>query len=133
MIAGETEVLGENLVPPQIPHDQVRFRAPDRSGGKPTTNRLSYGVALAHAVTPLNSVHCSIFDRTPTVLMENIRNFPQSLQANTGIVPQNRPRPLTSMSSSIYHSRIGLPFETAYFKLVTRPLNKNICKYTLRL
>jgi hypothetical protein len=50
-IAGETEVLGENLhqrhfVPPQIPHDQVRFRAPDRSGGKPATNRLSYGAAI---------------------------------------------------------------------------------------
>jgi hypothetical protein len=32
-IAGETEELGENLpqrhfVPPQIPHDQVRFRNP---------------------------------------------------------------------------------------------------------
>jgi hypothetical protein len=39
-IAGKTEVLGENLpqrhfVPPQIPHGQVRFRTPDRSGGKP--------------------------------------------------------------------------------------------------
>jgi hypothetical protein len=50
-IAGETEVLGENLpqrhfVPPQIPHDQVRFRTPDRSVGKPATNRLSYGAAL---------------------------------------------------------------------------------------
>jgi hypothetical protein len=50
-IAEETEVLGENLpqrhfVPPQIPHDQVRFRTPDRSGGKPATNRLSYGAAL---------------------------------------------------------------------------------------
>jgi hypothetical protein len=49
-IAGETEVLGENLaqrhfVPPQIPHDQVRFRTPDCSGGKPATNRLSYGAA----------------------------------------------------------------------------------------
>jgi hypothetical protein len=49
-IAGETEVLGENLpqrhfVPPQILHDQVRFRTPDRSGGKPATNRLSYGEA----------------------------------------------------------------------------------------
>jgi hypothetical protein len=49
-IAGETEELGENLpqshfVPPQIPHDQVRFRTPDRSGGKPATNRLSYGAA----------------------------------------------------------------------------------------
>jgi hypothetical protein len=50
-IAGETEELGENLpqrhlVPPQIPHDQVRFRTPDSSGGKPATNRLSYGAAF---------------------------------------------------------------------------------------
>jgi hypothetical protein len=50
-IAGETEILGENLpqrhfVPPQIPHDQVQFRTPDRSGGKPATNRLSYGAAF---------------------------------------------------------------------------------------
>jgi hypothetical protein len=50
-IAGETEELGESLpqrhfVPPQIPNDQVRFRTPDRSGGKPATNRLSYGAAL---------------------------------------------------------------------------------------
>jgi hypothetical protein len=49
-IAGETEELGENLpqrhfVPPQNPHDQVRFRTPDRSGGKPASNRLSYGAA----------------------------------------------------------------------------------------
>jgi hypothetical protein len=50
-IAGETEELGKNLpqrhfVPPQIPHDQVGFRTPDRSGGKPATNRLSYGAAF---------------------------------------------------------------------------------------
>jgi hypothetical protein len=50
-IAGETEELGKNLLqrhffPPHIPHDQVRFRTPDRSGGKPATNRLSYGAAL---------------------------------------------------------------------------------------
>jgi hypothetical protein len=49
-IVGETEGLGDNLpqrhfVPPQIPHDQVRFRTPDRSGGKPATNCLSYGAA----------------------------------------------------------------------------------------
>jgi hypothetical protein len=47
-IAGETEVLGENLpqrhfVPPQIPHDQ------ERSGGKPATNRLSYGAAFSES------------------------------------------------------------------------------------
>jgi hypothetical protein len=50
-IAGETEVLGENLpqrhfVPPQIPHEQVQFRTPNRSGGKPATNSLSYGAAI---------------------------------------------------------------------------------------
>jgi hypothetical protein len=57
-IAGETEVLGENLpqrhfVPPQIPHDQVLFRTPDRSGGKPVTNRLSYGAAILSQLVDL--------------------------------------------------------------------------------
>jgi hypothetical protein len=57
-IAGETEELGENLpqrhfVPPQIPHDQVRFRTPDRSGRKPATNRLSYGAASLTAYLSL--------------------------------------------------------------------------------
>jgi hypothetical protein len=35
------------LCPPQIPHDQTRARTPDRSGGKPATNRLSYGAAYS--------------------------------------------------------------------------------------
>jgi hypothetical protein len=61
-LAGETEVLGENppqrhFVPPQIPHDQVRFRTPDRSGGKPVTNRLSYGAAPAPIFTLLLHLH----------------------------------------------------------------------------
>jgi hypothetical protein len=37
------------LCPPQIPHDQVRFGTPDRSGGKPATNRLSYGTTLPYS------------------------------------------------------------------------------------
>jgi hypothetical protein len=56
-LAGETEVLGENLppaplCPPQNPTWQTRSRTPDRSGGKPATNRLLLIVArLAYSTT----------------------------------------------------------------------------------
>jgi hypothetical protein len=33
------------LCPPQIPNDQIGDRTPGRRGGKPATNRLSYGAA----------------------------------------------------------------------------------------
>jgi hypothetical protein len=39
-LAGETEILGENLPHHKIPHDQTRVWT---QGGKPATNRLSYG------------------------------------------------------------------------------------------
>jgi hypothetical protein len=60
-IAGEAEELGENLpqrhfVPPQIPHDQVRFRTLDRSGGKPATNHLSYGAPYPIALVRLEGL-----------------------------------------------------------------------------
>jgi hypothetical protein len=40
------------FVPLQIPHDQVQFRTPDRSGGKSATNRLSYGAATILRLLP---------------------------------------------------------------------------------
>jgi hypothetical protein len=46
-LAGETEVLGENL--PQrhfCPSQNPTWADPGRRGGKPTTNLLSYGAAL---------------------------------------------------------------------------------------
>jgi hypothetical protein len=49
--AGETEVLGENLpqrhfCPSQNPKSPDLGLNPGRHGGKPATNRLSYGAAI---------------------------------------------------------------------------------------
>jgi hypothetical protein len=54
-LAGETEVLGENLpqrhfCPSQNPTWSNPGLNPGRRDGKPATNRLSYGAALAHAL-----------------------------------------------------------------------------------
>jgi hypothetical protein len=52
-LAGETEVLGENLpqrhfCPSQNPTCPDPSLNPDRRGGKPATNRLSYGAAQGY-------------------------------------------------------------------------------------
>jgi hypothetical protein len=50
MIGKETEVLGENLPQCRFVHHKHHMFCPDanpgRLGGKPATNRLSYGTAL---------------------------------------------------------------------------------------
>jgi hypothetical protein len=65
-LAGETEVLGENLpqrhfCPSQNPSRPDPGLNPGRRGGKPATNSLSYGAArrevLAHITQPKEEVH----------------------------------------------------------------------------
>jgi hypothetical protein len=46
-LAGETEVLGENLPQYHFVHHKPHM-LPGRRGGKPATNRLSYGMAYIH-------------------------------------------------------------------------------------
>jgi hypothetical protein len=80
-IAGETEEPGEILpqrhfVPPQIPHDQVRFRTLDRSGGKPATNRLSYGATyfyLSHIAIPFHE--STIFKVIIKIFSDNLFKY----------------------------------------------------------
>jgi phage-related protein len=49
-LAGETEVFGENLPQRQFVHHKCHLpdtgSNPDRRGGKPATDRLSYGAAM---------------------------------------------------------------------------------------
>jgi hypothetical protein len=58
-LAGETEVLGENLLHCRFCAPQTPTCCPDvnpgRRGGKPATNRLSYGTA---SFNPWNNLLC---------------------------------------------------------------------------
>jgi hypothetical protein len=54
VLVGETEVLGENLPQRHFVHHKSHLTDPDanpgRRGGKPATNRFSYGVAIQYYI-----------------------------------------------------------------------------------
>jgi hypothetical protein len=54
----------------------------------------------------LTEVNIYVSASTPVILTEVFRSFPQSLQANAGIVFYIRPQPLPSTSYLINHSFI---------------------------
>jgi hypothetical protein len=51
VLAGETEVLGENLPRRHYVHHKCHLPDPGRRGGKPATNRFSYGAAFKEIIT----------------------------------------------------------------------------------
>jgi hypothetical protein len=59
-LTGEIEVLGENLPQCDFVHHKPCMLCPeanpDRRGGKPATNRLSYGTASAHILSIIETV-----------------------------------------------------------------------------
>jgi hypothetical protein len=63
------------LWPPQNPTWQTRSRTPDRRGGKPATNRLSYGVAFFSPISSpltIRRVTVEVFDPASTRAVKTV-------------------------------------------------------------
>jgi hypothetical protein len=63
-LAGETEVLGENVLQRHFVHHNPTISDPvsnpGRCGGKPATNRLSYGAALDICVSCYKNIYVNL-------------------------------------------------------------------------
>jgi hypothetical protein len=65
---------------------------------------LAPNVVVDTPTTYSGGVGLDSWPRRPTILMEVSRGFPESLQANAGIIPKIRPRPLPTKAFPIHHS-----------------------------
>jgi hypothetical protein len=70
-LAGETEVLGENLPHRHFLHHKSDLpdpgSNPGRRGGKPATNRLSYGTAIKLSFVPSIEEHTVVPEAETTL------------------------------------------------------------------
>jgi hypothetical protein len=78
------------------------------------------------------SYSVGISDRTPTILTEARRSFPESLQVTAAALLQVGPLPLPSKSFPIHHhSSLFLPLDAIQFKILTLCEIASIEKYAL--
>jgi hypothetical protein len=107
-LAGETEVLGENLpqrhfCPSQNPTWPDSGLNPGRRDGKSATNRLSYGAAFERKRFWPGKSMVQISDQTRIILTEFLFGISQLFLVNAGIV------------FTLVHCRFLLPLYAVHF------------------
>jgi hypothetical protein len=80
-LAGETEVLGENLPRRHFVHHKSHLLDSGLRGGKPATNRFSYGAALSNEYVAVDVM--AIGRRNGSIYGEDLRQFHYCLNYGT--------------------------------------------------